>query len=56
MEKNSDYNKFTSNTLDAKIAQKRLVNEYYLNEKIKTLATKEEIKTATKAKLKQCKQ
>ena len=54
MEKNSDYNKFTSNTLDAKIAQKRLVNEYYLNEKIKT-ATKEEIKTATKAKLKQCK-
>ena len=52
MEKNSDYNKFTSNTLDAKIAQKRLVNEYYLNEKIKTLAIKEEIKTATKAKLK----
>ena len=41
----SDYNKFTSNTLDAKIKQKILVNESYLNEKIKTLAKKEEIKT-----------
>ena len=49
----SDYNKFTSNTLDAKITQKILVNESYLNEKIKTLATKEEIKTlAPKAELK----
>ena len=41
----SDYNKFTSNTLDTKTTQKNLVNEYDLNEKIKTLATKEEIKT-----------
>ena len=49
----SDYNKFTSNTLDAKITQKKLVNESDLNEKIKTLATKEEIKTlATRAELK----
>ena len=38
----SDYNKFTSNTLDAKITQKKL----------KTLATKEQIKTATKTELK----
>ena len=45
----SDYNKFTSNTLDAKITQKKLVNESYLNKKTKTLATTEEIKTATKA-------
>ena len=29
---------------DAKITQKKLVNEYDLNGKIKTLATKEEIK------------
>ena len=49
----SDYDKFTSNTLDAKITQKKLVNESDLNEKIKTLATKEEIKTlATKGELK----
>ena len=41
----SDYNKFTSNTLGTKITQKNLVNEYDLNEKIKTLATIEEIKT-----------
>ena len=34
----SDYNKFTSNTLDAKIKQIKFVNEYDLNEKIKTLA------------------
>ena len=48
-----DYNKFTSNTLDATITQKKLVNESDLNEKRKTLATKEEIKTlATKAELK----
>ena len=40
----SDYNNFTSNTLDAKITQKKLVNESDLNGKIK-----EEIKTkATK--------
>ena len=36
----SDYNNFTSNTLDAKITQKKLVNESDLNGKIK-----EEIKT-----------
>ena len=49
----SDYNQFTSNTLDAKITKKKLVNESDLNEKIKTLGTKEEIKTsATKAELK----
>ena len=49
----SDYNKFTSNIRDAKITWKnKLVNEFGLNEKIKTLAT-EEIKTlATKAELK----
>ena len=40
----SDYNKFTSNIRDAKITQKRLINVYDLNEKIKTLATKEERK------------
>ena len=45
----SDYNNFTSNTLSAKIIQKLLVIESDLNEKIKTLATKEEIRTlATK--------
>ena len=38
-----DYNKFTSNTLDAKITQKKLVNEYDLNKKTKTLATKEDL-------------
>ena len=39
----SDYNKLTSNTLDAKVTQKiYLMN---LNEKIKISATKEEIKT-----------
>ena len=37
---------------DAKIGLKELVNESGLNEKIKTLATKEETKTATKAELK----
>ena len=36
----SDYNNFTSNALDAKITQKKLVNESDLNGKIK-----EEIKT-----------
>ena len=35
----------TSNTLDAKITQKKLVNESGLNGKIKALATKEEMKT-----------
>ena len=49
----SDYNKFTNNILDAKITVKKLVNESGLNGKIKTLATKEDIKkSATKAKLK----
>ena len=33
-----------SNTLDEKITQKKLVNEWDLNEKIKTLATKGGIK------------
>ena len=48
-----DYNKFMSNTLDAKITQTELINEPDLNKKIKTLAAKEEIKTlATKAELK----
>ena len=35
----------TSNTLDAKITQKKLVNESGLNGNIKALATKEEMKT-----------
>ena len=49
----TDYNKFTSNTLDAKTIQKKFINEFYLNEKIETLATKEEMtKLATKTKLK----
>ena len=37
----SDYNKLASNTLCAKITQK---NEYELNEKIKSLSTKAELK------------
>ena len=49
----SDYNKFTSNILDTKITQKKLVNGSGLNEKIKTLATDEEIQaSATKGELK----
>ena len=40
----SENNNFTSNILDVKITQKTLLNESGLNEKIKTLATKEEIK------------
>ena len=49
----SDYNKFTSNIVDTNITQKKLVNGSGLNEKIKTLATDEEIQTsATKAELK----
>ena len=40
----SDYNKFTSNTLDAKITLKKLINRYDLNEKIKTLVTKKKEK------------
>ena len=41
------------NTFDAKVIQKKLINEYDFNEKIKALATKEEIKTlATKRELK----
>ena len=44
----SDYNKYRSNTLDPKIAQKKLIDEYDLDRKIK-----EEIKTlAIKPKLK----
>ena len=50
----SDYNKFTSNTLDAKITHKSDLHD--LHEKIKTLATKEETKTlVTKAELKKSK-
>ena len=41
----TDYNKFTKDMLDAKIKEKKLVIESSLNEKIKTLATKEEMKT-----------
>ena len=48
----SAHNKFTSNTLDAKITQKKLINESNLNKKIKALTTREEIKTATKSELK----
>ena len=40
----SDYDKFTSNTLDAKITLKKLINRYDLNEKIKTLVTKKKEK------------
>ena len=40
----SDYNKFTNNILDTKLTAKNLFNECGLNEKIKTLTTKEEIK------------
>ena len=40
----SDYNKFTNIIFDAKITQKKLVSESSLNEEIKTLASKEEIK------------
>ena len=49
----TDYNNFASNTLDAKITQKKLVNESDIDEKIKTLASKEETKAlVTKAELK----
>ena len=44
---NSDYNKFTSNRLDAKITQRKLKNMIK-----KKTATKEKIKTAAKAELK----
>ena len=37
----SDYNKFTSNTLDEQIKQEKLINEYDLNKNIKPLPTKE---------------
>ena len=40
----SEYNKVTNNILDTKITQKKLINEYDLNKKIITFATKEEIK------------
>ena len=39
-----DYNKFTNNILDTKITVKNVFNEFGLNEKIKILTTKEEIK------------
>ena len=49
----SDYNKFTNDILDAKIKNKKLVNEFHifvlinntgLDEKIKKLIAKEEVK------------
>ena len=40
----SDYNNITINILDSKITTKRLVDKSGLNKKIKTLATKQEIK------------
>ena len=39
-----DYNKFTNNILDTKITVKNVFNGCGLNEKIKILTTKEEIK------------
>ena len=33
----ADYNKFTSHALDAKTIQKKFVNEFDINKKIKTL-------------------
>ena len=48
-----DHNKFMSNALDAKVTQKKLVNESELDEKMKASSIKEEIKTlATTAELK----
>ena len=52
----SHYNKFTNNILDRKITGKKLVNEFGLNEKMKTLATKKGIKklaTKTESKAEQ---
>ena len=52
----SHYNKFINNILDRKITGKKLVNEFGLNEKIKTLATKKGIKklaTKTESKAEQ---
>ena len=49
----SDYNNFTSNTLDTKIAEKNQLTESGLNEKTKSLATKEKMKAlAIKVELK----
>ena len=42
---NVNYNKFMKDALDAEIKKDKLANESGLNEKIKTLATKIEIKT-----------
>ena len=39
-----DYNKFTNDILDENITAKKLVNESGLNEEIKKLAKKEEMK------------
>ena len=48
----SDYNKFASDIFDGMINKNKLVNQPGLNEKIKILAAKDEIKTAaTKAEL-----
>ena len=49
----SDYNNFTSNTLDTKIAEKNWLTESGLNEKTKSLATKQKMKAlAIKVELK----
>ena len=43
-----DYNKFTSNIFDEKMTVKKLGNGFGLNEKIKKIASKEEIKNQEK--------
>ena len=46
----TNYNKFTNNLVDAKITEKKLVNESVLNEKIKPWAAKEKnLRIATNA-------
>ena len=44
----TDSDKFTKDIFDPKIMEKALVNKSYLNEKAKTLAPNEEIKTLEK--------
>ena len=43
-----DYNKFTSNIFDERMTVKKLRNGFGLNEKIKKIASKEEIKNQEK--------
>ena len=43
-----DYNKFTSNIFDERMTVKKLGNGFGLNEKIKKIASKEEIKNQEK--------